>query len=142
MTLKRREFIKNSCALCAGVLGISAILPALEGCAPLNYLDVPVVNGSIKVAKSAFNQTTNLVILKNEQFDYTIAVVKKENIRAFELKCTHQPNPLIATNTGFYCNLHGSSFNLDGKVTNPPASANLNEFKILEEEDQYIVLLK
>ena len=72
-----------------------------------------------------------IVIIKNKSIEYDIAVIKNSDVlyRSFELKCTHQDNALVPTSSGFHCNLHGSSFGLDGKVKTLPASSNLKEFK-------------
>ena len=131
MSGTRREFIKKSCGLCASVVGISILAPALQGCSTLQYAKPEIVQGKLSFPISSFIEGTNLVIVQNDTLDYDIAVVKGANngYRSFELKCTHQDNSLIATKTGFHCNLHGSSFQLDGKVNNPPATNNLKEFK-------------
>jgi len=131
MQENRREFIKRSCGLCASVVGISILAPALQGCSTLTRLEPVLVQGVLSIPVSSFIEKQQVVIIENSTLDYEIAVVKSINntYRSFELRCTHQETSLIATNSGFHCNLHGSSFSLTGKVNNPPASSNLKEYK-------------
>lgn len=105
-------------------------MKTLESCSPLNYYESPIEQGKIIVPRSAFIENGNMIIVKNEKLEYDIALVdyKNEHYKAFELKCTHQANSLVTTKTGFYCNLHGSSYDLNGKVNNYPATTNLKEY--------------
>jgi nitrite reductase/ring-hydroxylating ferredoxin subunit len=132
MNSERRAFLKDTCKLCASIVGISIVLPAIEGCAPLNYYSAGVSNGKINVPVASFVEETNMVIVKDKSLNYQVAIIKQKDnsFRAFELKCTHQDNALIATKSSFVCSLHGSSYDLNGKVTNTPASTNLKEFPI------------
>lgn len=132
MVIERRNFIKQSCKLCASIAGISLLMNSLESCSPLNYYESQVDQGIISVPISNFTEGSNMVIVKNEKLEYDIALIKNESqiYKAFELKCTHQANSLVATKTGFFCNLHGSSFDLNGKVNNNPATTNLREYKV------------
>ncbi len=132
MQLERRNFIKESCKLCASITGVALLLKSLDSCSPLHYFESEIVENSIRVPFSQFLEGSNLVIVKNVKLEYDIAVVKNENqfYKAFELKCTHQANALIATKTGFFCNLHGSSYDINGKVINTPATTNLKEYLV------------
>ncbi len=131
MNSNRRDFIKKTCGLCASVVGISILAPALQSCSTLTYVQPPISQGRLSVPIASFVENSKLVIVQNKSLDYDIAVVKGDDgtYRSFELKCTHQDNSLIATQTGFHCSLHGSSFSLTGKVNNAPATSNLKEFK-------------
>lgn len=130
MTNERRNFIKQSCKLCASLAGITFLMNSLQSCAPLHYYEPQIDQGTINVPVSQFIEGANMVIVKNKSLEYDIAVVKtgSELYKAFELKCTHQANSLVVTKTGFFCNLHGSSFDLNGKVNTSPASVNLKEY--------------
>ncbi len=131
MDSSKRAFIKKSCGFCASIVGISLLSPVISSCSTLKYIEPVFSNGFLQLSISDFVENSNLVIVKNKSLEYDVAVVKIANdfYRAFELKCTHQDNALVPTNSGFHCNLHGSSFGLDGKVKTLPASSNLNEFK-------------
>ncbi len=132
MAVERRDFIRQACGLCASIVGISAILPALSSCTPLKSYSGEIIQGSIQLPVNQFTEENNLVIVKNQSLEFEIAVVKysNEKFRAFELQCTHRTYPLIATNSGFVCNQHGSRYDLEGKVTQAPAEKNLKEYSI------------
>ena len=133
MDTERRAFIKKTCGLCASIVGITVLASALEGCASLIYVKPELVKGVLKVPLGSFVENSKLVIVRNAVLDYDIALVKSgdNTFRSFELKCTHQDNALVATSTGFFCNLHGSSFRIDGTVNVAPATANLKEYKTM-----------
>ena len=137
MNSERRAFLKDTCKLCASIVGISIVLPAIEGCAPLNYYTAGVSNGKINVPVASFVEETNMVIVKDKSLNYQVAIIKQKDnsFRAFELKCTHQDNSLIATKSSFVCGLHGSTFDLNGKVITTPASKNLREFPVTLSND-------
>lgn len=143
MNKERREFIKNSCTLCAGVLGLSALLPALQSCVAVNTLQLEPVNNSFQIDPSSFIENSKVVIIKHATLDFPLAVVKtsETEYRAFELKCTHQDNGLGVSNSGFYCSMHGSNYDLNGKVLTPPANRNLKEFKTQFTNNQILVTL-
>jgi Rieske Fe-S protein len=143
MDKNRREFIKKSCGLCASIVGISILASALDSCTPLKYVSAEVSQGKILIPTSNFIEDSKLVIVKHQSLEYDIALVKGNNntYRAFELKCTHQDNALTATASGFQCNLHGSTFTLEGKVNTAPATSPLKEYKtILNGESVEITL--
>lgn len=130
----RRKFVKNICATCLTIAGIGALSTVLDSCSSILAIQVVPSNGIITVPTSKFTEDNKVVVLKNfDKLNFDVAVVKfdEKTYRAFELQCTHVPgNPLVATETGFYCNNHGSAFNLDGKVKRSPASRELREYPL------------
>lgn len=132
MNNERREFIKSACSLCAAVVGIGAILPAVSACATLPNLSIEPAAGVIPVQRSLFTMENKLVIIqsKSREFDLVLVQQAADAFQAFELQCTHQPNPLIVTKTGFHCNAHGSAFSLDGSVKKSPALKSLKTFPV------------
>lgn len=141
MSVERRDFIKQACGLCASLVGIAAVLPALSSCSPLKTVTAEVKQGTVQVPLTNFTPESNLVIVRNNNFDYDIAVVKYPdgNYKAFELQCTHRANPLVATKNGFFCNLHGSRYALDGTVTQPPADRSLKEYNVQLSPDKITI---
>ncbi len=141
MDANRRDFIKKSCALCASLIGVSIILPALNSCSTLQTVNLLPEKNSFTLAKNAFIGADKIVIIQSNSLDFSIAVVKNSETeyKAFDMQCTHLANPLIATKSGFFCNAHGSAFTLEGKPKNPPASFNLKEFAIEQNEEVLII---
>lgn len=140
--MDRRTFIKNSCALCASLAGLSTLSASLVACTPLPFIELNQLHGDISVDRMLFTTEQPIVILKNKATEYDIAVVQlaTDQFKAFEMQCTHQPNPLIPTKTGFQCSVHGSQFSLTGKVLQPPALRPLKEYEVRLNSD--IILLK
>ncbi len=143
MDTNRRNFLKQSCGLCASLIGISLVVPAFQGCSPLITVKTNVSKGSIGIERSSFTEENKIVIIKNEAQEFDIAVVQlgTDVFKAFELQCTHQSNPVIPTKNGFFCNAHGSSFSFEGKVNKPPAQRNLNEYKLEISQDKINLIL-
>jgi len=143
MNSERRTFLKKACGTCAALLTLGAIVPAVQSCAPLMSIKTDVKSGDIQVAKLLFTEENKLVLIRNASSEFDIAVVQLgvDNYKAFEMQCSHQANPLVATRTGFFCNAHGSSFTLDGKVKNPPATGNLREYRVSLNADFVIITL-
>jgi Rieske Fe-S protein len=126
----RRDFIKQSCTLCLGVVGLSALTTQLAGCAPMPIYKGETVNGIITVPFTSFTETNKVVIVRNAQLDWDIVLVKVSDTEyeALQMKCTHQENPLTATQTGLFCSAHGSTFDLKGNVTKEPALRPLKKY--------------
>lgn len=143
MGVERRDFLKSACGLCASLVGISIVLPAISGCSPLQSVVGEVNSGKIALPITAFATDSNLVVVRNEKLEYDIAVVRysTNSFRAFQLQCTHRAYPLVATKTGFFCNQHGSRFDMEGKVIQTPATTNLKEYKILQESENLNIIL-
>ena len=136
--MQRRDFIKNTCAGCAGLIGAGALLSVLNSCSPL-----PTLQSSqkeiISVPASSFIEGKDLLIVKNSNLEFNILLVKKKDntYNALYMQCTHQTQPLSASKTGLFCPSHGSAFDLDGNVTVEPATRALKKFKT-EIQDQNI----
>lgn len=127
----RREFIKQSCTLCLGVLGAGVLSTQLTSCSPLPIYKTASTEKVITVPLNSFNQEVSLLIVRDTNLQFDIALIKKTetDYNALELKCTHQANSLTATKTGFLCAAHGSTFDLEGKVTKEPALVPLKKYK-------------
>lgn len=136
----RRAFLKQSCATCAGLLGLGAVATQLSSCAAHQILKINQREGVVSIPISNFSQTQNIVIVRSEQLEFDIAVVLIDEVfKAFELQCTHQANHLIAGKNGFFCNAHGSRFDFNGKSLSPPAVKSLKSFEV-SKLDQFVVL--
>lgn len=127
----RREFIKRTCTLCAGIAGLGILTSQLTGCNLLPICKGEECKGMISVPLISFTDKINMIIVRNNQLDYDILLIKidENNYNALQMKCTHQDNPLIANQTGLYCSAHGSTYDLEGKVTKEPALSPLKKFK-------------
>ena len=127
----RRDFIKQSCLLCAGIAGMGLLTSQLSGCAPLPIYKGEVEKDFIIVPISNFTDKINILIVRSTKLDFDILVVKLDdgNYNAMLMKCTHQDNALTASKNGLFCSTHGSAFDLQGNVTKEPALRPLKKFK-------------
>jgi Rieske Fe-S protein len=136
----RREFIKESCTLCAGGLLLGWLTTQLSSCAMLPVMKVESTKGLIKVPFSAFTEKNNAVIVRNSQLEFDILLVKSGNtFNALQMKCSHQDNPLTANASGLFCSAHGSTFDLQGNVTKEPALQPLKKYKTELTESTIII---
>lgn len=138
MVMERRAFIKQSCTACMAFAGVSVLSSLLSGCASVAVYKTTVTNNIISVPRSSILPDEHVKIIRAGQLEYDILLVMKRDNSlptALQMKCTHRDNELVATSGGLMCNLHGSSFNLEGDVTQGPATENLKKFKVAEENN-------
>jgi Rieske Fe-S protein len=127
----RRAFIKESCTLCMGIMGMGTIISALSACATMPVFKGEIEKNIITVPISSFTETNNMVIVRNNQLPFDVILIKQKNgnFIALEMKCTHQDNPLTVSKTGLFCASHGSAFDLEGNVVKEPALVPLKKYK-------------
>jgi nitrite reductase/ring-hydroxylating ferredoxin subunit len=136
----RKDFLKMtgkaSCALMLAGLTSSV----LESCATAKVYHTKADNGKIKVALSEFTES-NTRIVRVEGLQYDVMVVKKQDgaFNALLMRCSHQDFNLSAGKTGLYCGLHGSAFDLEGKVKTGPATEPLKKLNV-EQQSDYIII--
>lgn len=137
----RRQFIKDACFGCMGLLASASILTMLEGCTTLSVYKGTLQQGKIEVAKNTFveEEKLKLVRLSDLQFDILLVVIAPGQAHALQMVCTHIENPLVAHSRGLSCNVHGSTFDLEGAVTNGPADRPLKRYPVTETEAHYII---
>ncbi len=135
--MQRRDFIKTSCATCLGVLGAGTLLSTLSACTPLPMLKGEAHDGVISVPATTFASGQNLLVISNPKMDHDILLVKTKDgsYNALYMQCTHQNQALSANKSGLFCPAHGSSFDLEGRVTQAPAEKPLRRFRATTDND-------
>jgi Rieske Fe-S protein len=136
----RREFIKKTCILCAGIAGGLGISSLLTSCVSFPRIKASVKNHIVEVPLTSFVES-NMIIITPKEYYYDILVIKKSDTEysAVLMKCSHQDNMLIPTKTGLNCTLHGSQFDLNGKPLSGPAINPLTKFPVEISGDKLIV---
>ncbi len=139
--MNRKEFLKRGCDSC--LCGTAALLiPSLTGCSPaaFNIYKTTVTNNVIELPLSLFEKN-NLQIVRPHGWQYDIAVHKKPdgNYTAILMECTHMDNQLTASQNGFSCSLHGSTFNEEGEVIKGPAEFPLKKYSTSIRHDKLIL---
>ncbi|MFL5727963.1 MAG: ubiquinol-cytochrome c reductase iron-sulfur subunit [Cytophagaceae bacterium] len=125
----RRDFIKKTCILCAGIAGGLGFSSLLTSCVSFPRVKASVKQHTVEIPLSSFAEG-NMIIITPKEYYYDILVVKKSDTEynAVLMKCSHQDNMLIATKSGLNCTLHGSNFDLNGKPLSGPAINPLTRF--------------
>lgn len=129
--MDRRNFIKDSCSICIGIAGLGGISTLLSSCSSMAVFKTDMNDHTIKIPSQTFTGDEKTKIVRVQVLPFDILLVKKSESEylALEMKCTHNDNILVATKSGLTCNMHGSTFNLEGNVTNGPAIFPLVQFK-------------
>ncbi|MDO3626338.1 ubiquinol-cytochrome c reductase iron-sulfur subunit [Mucilaginibacter sp. BT774] len=140
--MDRRSFVKQSCTMCLAVGAGLVAASALSSCATLPVYKTTIGNNKVSVPVSLFAQSDFLVIQPKDML-YNIGLRKEKDgsYAALLLRCTHADNQLVATGNGFRCNLHGSSFDKQGQVTQGPAERSLKKYPTEIIADQIIIHL-
>ncbi len=68
-------------------------------------------------------------------------VIRKDGkIFAQSSVCTHRRGRLTPTPDGFFCKAHNSTFAADGKVTRPPAKADLVRYAVRKDDKNHLIV--
>ncbi len=126
----RREFLRDTCTACLGTAFLGFTFSQLTSCSSLPVFKTNLSGKTVSVPFTSFAES-KLVVVRDMQVAYDILVVKKSDsdYNAIYMKCSHQENPVTATETGLFCSAHGSRFDLDGSVLKEPALQPLKKFR-------------
>lgn len=68
-------------------------------------------------------------------------VIRKDGrIVAQSSICTHRRGRLSPISDGFFCKSHNSTFAMDGKVTRPPAKADLARYAVQMDDKNHLIV--
>ena len=126
--MDRRKFVKQSCTVCVAA-GAGMLMGSLASCSVLPSYKTAVTNNRVEVPLALF-QNSNFQLIEPKGMYYNIGLKKEAdgNYTALLLKCTHADNQLTPTGNSYKCNLHGSAFDAEGKVTIGPAERPLKRY--------------
>lgn len=135
----RREFVKGmagaTTALCCGV-GVTSFF---ESCASVAQIQLPIIDSSIRLETSAF-QDKSYVVINNTRLPAPIHILKEDDTyQASLMLCTHRQCELNVTGTFLTCPCHGSEFSNKGKLLKGPADQDLKHFKLRTEGTTIII---
>jgi Rieske Fe-S protein len=139
--MDRKGFIKSCGMICAGGIGISALL---QSCVSGQYFAKSELSGNyLTVRETEFTLDKNgvavdrrYVLVRSEKLNFPI-YLHKMNAREYSavwMECTHQGAELSAHGEHLSCPAHGSEFDKFGHVLQGPAQSNLRKFKTLVED--------
>ena len=101
------------------------------------------VNNRVNIPLSDFGES-NFRLIRVNNYNYDIAVQKTGtgSYRALVMMCTHAGNPLTKTGSNFYCPLHGSQFDMAGRVQKGPAEKPLIHLNTQQDDKNLWITLK
>ena len=147
--MKRREFIKDCGAVCLGAIGISLIG---QRCTTGNYFaKTDISSNGVVVKKSEFViisgdkiKQRKYVLVKTDKSEFPIFLYKhnENEYSALLMYCTHKGCELQAHGEFLVCPCHGSEFTNKGKVLNPPADEDLQQYKTSFDNENIYIQLK
>lgn len=125
--------------MAVAAIGTTGVL--LGGCSGIPVISATTTDHKVSVLKSSFMPEDRLKLIRTDKLDYDILLVRKPNdvFVALLMRCTHADNILVANTGGLTCNLHGSTFDLEGKVTLGPATQNLVRYKTTTDEQTILI---
>lgn len=128
--LSRRKALQTISLLCGGAL----ILPIIQSCAPAKQVTLKEDGNILTLALEDFQEDT--VVVKSKKYMYPISVSRTEDGKyiALLMQCTHKGCELRSEGTYLVCPCHGSEFDSQGKVLNPPADKALRTFLVRTDE--------
>lgn len=142
----KQQFNRKDFLVAAGKAGCAMLMAGvassvMQSCSAAKvYTTTADSQGHVMLPVSAFTESS-VRIVRVEKLAYDILVVKKseEEYKALLMRCSHQDWALTANPRGLSCSLHGSTFDLDGKVTNGPASDPIKTLHVNKQNDQLII---
>jgi Rieske Fe-S protein len=146
--MNRRSFLKTACKAC---IGSTAIAGFLQSCMTGKYVTEAVTGNELVVPISQFQYThkgetryRTYLVVQNDVLQYPICVyrINENKYTALWMRCSHQGAELQVFGDKLQCPAHGSEFNNEGEVINPPATTNLRSFQVIIEETQLRIKLK
>ena len=148
MIANRREFIKKSCLLCAG-LSTSALV--LSSCQATHYTTGTFTDTDVVLPISEFTYEKKgqqlqrpFIIIQNDKLEFPIYLYRFSDTKysALWMKCSHKGAELQASGDHLYCSSHGSEFNNLGNVNQGPAEKNLRTFPVSVQGDSILINLR
>ena len=128
-----------------GVLSLVGTFPLtmLQSCVSLPMIRTSTTEKNIVVSKTKLPLDKKIFILRSDDLQYDVLLVKNDDntYYALYMQCTHQDNALTANDKGLMCNAHGSTFDLQGKVTNGPATQMLSKYEVRDNNENLIINL-
>lgn len=130
--MKRLDFIKKSCLACSSLALPGSVTLLLESCGTMNMVrveyDKTLKQCQVPIAKFL---ESNLLLLRVKGFEFDFIVIKKSDsvYQTFELRCSHEDQPLSFSNKNIFCASHGSIFNFEGVPLKQPATKPLKPLK-------------
>lgn len=133
--ISRREALQTIGIVCCG-----ALMPAIvTGCASTKQVTHREDANVVTLILEEFE--ANTIVVRSKKYSYPISVSRSEEGKfiAVLMQCTHKGCELRSEGKYLVCPCHGSEFDSNGKVLNPPADRPLRTFPVRTDENNIYV---
>jgi Rieske Fe-S protein len=146
--MTRKDFIVNTCALCAAATGMTALL---SSCTASRYIsgtlnkDGLILSGDeFRIMQKGNTAYRSFIIVRNDSLKFPICVYRLSDTEytALWMQCSHQGAELQASGDVLQCPAHGSEFNNRGEVRNGPANTALRTFPVTISNNELFIDLR
>lgn len=139
--MTRKDFLQKASLTCVGVC--TGAISLLQGCSGVHYAvhTHDASNQILQVNTREFwdakkNKSRKFVIVRTEKLPFPIYLRKEaEQYVALYMCCTHKGCELNPAGEFLVCPCHGSEFDKEGHVQNPPADKDLVRFPLTVENE-------
>jgi len=146
--MTRKDFIVNTCAMCASATGMAALL---SSCTPSRYISgtlnkdgLILSSDEFKIMQKGNTAYRSFIIVRNDALKFPVCVyrISDTEYSALWMQCTHQGAELQASGDVLQCPAHGSEFNNRGQVRTGPANTNLRTFPVTVSNNELFIDLR
>lgn len=140
--MNRKEFLyRSGCLVClAGMTGLAGTLASC-GSSVKPYLTVDKKIRDIELPFSAWDGGNLVIVARKGTHDILVSKNGSE-YKAVQMRCTHQGAGLKIRDNALYCGLHGSRFDVSGKVLEGPAKEHLTTYDVQVQEGKVKILIR
>lgn len=141
----RRDFLAQveagGAAVCASVVGRSALLTLLASCGGLRYARSSIVGREIQIDRKELVAPGVLVDGPDGELPIYVRVLADNQFSALSTRCMHRGCQVEPVNDRFVCPCHGSEYGTDGRILKGPTELPLVEYRITSRAQQIVVHL-
>jgi nitrite reductase/ring-hydroxylating ferredoxin subunit len=134
--MNRKEFLYKSGYTCLALSGMSFLFTECK------TASVKDTGNELTIPMSMMKKKNNVIVTAKSVAEPILIVRQKDgNYHSLLMKCTHKGAELKREDDKLVCPAHGSTFDLDGNVTNKPAKTELKRFPVTATATEIIVHL-
>jgi len=146
--MTRKDFIVNTCAMCASATGMAALL---SSCTPSRYISgtlnkdgLILSSDEFKIMQKGNTAYRSFIIVRNDALKFPVCVyrISDTEYSALWMQCTHQGAELQVSGNLLHCPAHGSEFSNKGRITNGPADRDLRTFPVIVMNNELFIDLR
>ncbi len=132
--MKRREFIIKGGYSCLAISGLGFLLTECKSAS------IKDTEKELIIPVSLMKKKNHLLVSSKHVLEKILVVREKDgNYHSLLMKCTHKGAEINLEGDKLVCPSHGSTFDMDGNVTNKPAKTELKRFPVTLNENEITI---